>query len=238
MTATPTPASTASGPTPTPTADGFQCYETARTLFTRFTVSLDDRFGPSTVEVIRPHRLCNPANVNGADPTAPDDPEHLVGYIIRQTVPRFAKVTNQVVTDQFGSLTVDLVKPDYLTVPSAKSMTSPPPPLVDPTLNHFKCYRVNHGIRRVPLVTIDDEFGSLRLMVRKPFRLCIPADKNGEGINDPQIPLMCYVVKPAIGEPPFKSSVAPVYVNNQFGQSTHRVDHRRELCVPATLGGP
>jgi len=157
---------------------------------------------------------------------------------IKQTIPKFAKILGLVVTDEFGSLTVDLTKPDYLKVPSAKSVTGPPAPLVDPTLNHFKCYKVKHGIRRIPLVTIVDEFGPLNLQVRKGFRLCVPADKNGEGINDPQIPLMCYVVKPAIGEPPFKSSVAPVYVNNQFGQSTYRVDHRRELCVPATLGGP
>jgi hypothetical protein len=174
--------------------------------------------------------------VNGADPTAADDPEHLVGYVIHQTAPRFAKITNEVVTDQFGTLTVDLVRPDYLKVPSAKSLTSPPPPLADPTLNHFKCYKVKHGTRRIPLVTIDDEFGSLNLRVRKAFRLCVPADKNGEGITDPQIPLMCYLVKPVVGGPRFHPPVDPIYVNNQFGQSTYTIDHLQELCVPATLG--
>ena len=115
-------------------------------------------------------------------------------------------------------------------------MTGPPPPLVDPTLNHFKCYKVKHAIRRVPLVTIDDEFGSLNLQIRKGFRLCVPADKNGEGINDPQTPLMCYTVKPAVGEPRFHPPVDTIYVNNQFGQSTYTVDHLQELCVLATLG--
>ena len=174
--------------------------------------------------------------MNGGDPTAVDDPEHLVGYIMKQTVPKFAKILGLVVTDQFGSLTVDLTRPDYLKVPSAKSVTGPPPPLVDPTLNHFKCYKVKHGVRRIPLVTIVDEFGSLNLQVRKGLRLCVPADKNGEGINDPQIPLMCYVVKPAVGQPRFHPSVDTIYVDNQFGSTSYRVDHLRELCVPATLG--
>jgi len=95
---------------------------------------------------------------------------------------------------------------------------------------------VKHGKRTIPLVTIDDEFGSLNLRVRKAFRLCVPADKNGEGISDPQIPLMCYVMKPAVGAPPFHPPVDPVYVNNQFGQTTYEVEHLHELCVPATLG--
>ena len=48
-----------------------------------------------------------------------------------------------------------------------------------PILFFFKCYKVKHGTRNIPLVTIDDEFGSLSLRVRKAFRLCVPADKNG-----------------------------------------------------------
>jgi hypothetical protein len=121
-------------------------------------------------------------------------------------------------------------------VPSAKSLVAPPPPYTTPGINHFKCYKTAHSTRRVPSVTIADEFGSLTLAVKKPFRLCIPVDKNNEGVLQPMTSLMCYKALTAPGTPKFHGPTGSVFVDNQFGASSFIVDHQRELCVPATIG--
>ncbi len=224
-------------PSPIPSLDPFQCYQIKRVPFAHISgISLNDQIGNSTVELIRPKRVCNPADVDGADPTNVDDPDHLTGYVMKQTTPHFVAVRALTVTDQFGPLTLDLVRPDYIMIPSAKSLVAPPPPYTVPGINHFKCYKTAHANRRVTSLTLDDEFGSLTLALKKPVRLCIPADKNGEGIMEPETSLLCYKALTAPGTPKFRGPTVPVYVDNQFGASTFTVDHQRELCVPATIG--
>jgi len=233
ITPTPTP-TTSTIPTPMP-LDHFQCYEAERGAFSTFAVTLTDRFGTSTATVVRPKRLCNPADKNGEDPTAPTDSNHLTGYIIKQTTPKFAPVRAQTVANQFGSVVLDLVRPDYLMVPSAKSLTGPPSPLVNPVVDHFKCYHVIKAKTRVSNLVIDDQFGTLTEDVKKPFRLCIPADKNGSGIIDPNVSLMCYKTHITPGTPPFRGPTNPVFIDNQFGPDSLIVNHLRELCVPSVL---
>ena len=198
-------------------------------------VSLNDEFGPSTVDLIRPKRLCNPADKNGEDPSAPTDPDHLTAYKIKQRTP-FIKPTNIPVTNQFGTVMVDVVRPEFLFVPTAKSLSAPPPPLANPAVNHFKCYRVVRARTRVPGVTVDDQFGTLVVSVKKPLDLCVPVDKNGEGILDPTAHLLCYKIRQT--SLPFFRGIAPIFINNQFGASTISVDHLRELCVPSTVTLP
>jgi hypothetical protein len=141
-------------------------------------VTLDDQFGDSTVRVRRPKRICNPASKNGEDPTVVNDPDHLVGYPIVQTSPRFHRERNVLVVNQFhplsDPLSVDLVRPDYLLVPSAKTLTPPVTPIV-PSIEHFKCYRVEGARFRLSGVTIADEFGSIVVDIKRPRRLCVPA---------------------------------------------------------------
>jgi hypothetical protein len=244
LTPTPTATATSTVPRPTPTAttlptpnplDHFQCYEAERGPFTTFPVTLTDSLGASTVTVVRPKRLCNPADKNGEDPSAPTHPDHLTGYIIKQTTPRFTRIPAQNVTNQFGTVSVDLVRPDYLMVPSAKSLTGPPSPIV-PTIDHFKCYRVLKARTRASNLAIDDQFGSLSVDVKQPSRLCLPADKNGSGITNPLVPLMCYKTQLTPGSPPFRGPTGSVFIDNQFGSDTLVVNHLRELCVPSFLG--
>jgi hypothetical protein len=238
-TVTVTPTETPGTPTPTVTAtpgmlDHFQCYETPRKPFDVLTgVSLVDQFGASTVKVIRLKRLCNPADKDGEDPSAPSHTNHLAGYIIKQTSPHFKKISDVVVSNQFGTVDVDLSKPDYLLVPTAKSLTGTPDPLGIPVVDHFKCYKARRAKTRVTGLTVIDQFGTIVLDVKKPRRLCVAVDKNGEGVLDPSAALMCYGIRQT-NEPLFRG-LEPVFIDNQFGQITISVDHLRELCVPSTV---
>jgi len=135
-------------------------------------VDLTDRFGPGTVDLLEVRRICNPADKNGEDPSAPASEEHLVGYRLKQRTPKFAPLKRVQIANQLGTITADLARPEYLLVPSAKSRAGTPPPLVAPTVDHFKCYRVRRARTRVPAVHVDDQFGSLDLAIKRPERLC------------------------------------------------------------------
>jgi hypothetical protein len=228
-TVTPTPTIT---PTQTPRPLHFQCYEVHQGPVEQVSVSLDDSLGDSTVTVGAAKRLCNPANKNDEDPGAPTFPEHLIAYKIKQTSPAFVKQLQQTFIDQFGTLVVDLVKPDFLMAPSAKNLTAPPTPIM-PTIDHYKCYKATRDRRRVSAVEVEDQFGIRTLDIKKPVHVCLPADKNGEGIPDPDATLVCYKVRPTSGttRPPSQDIA---FVNNQFGSDVLDLFRPTELCVPAT----
>ncbi len=196
-------------------------------------VSVVDQFGASTVDVRVPKRICNPADKNGEDPSAPSDPNHLAVYKIKQHEP-FGGVFNQIIVNQFGSIEADIIKPEFLFVPSAKDLAVQPPPPMNPPLDHFKCYRMRHARTQVANVAITDQFGSLNLNVRRPLRLCVAANKNNEGVFDPTSVLTCYQTKLAPGTIP---TTAPpsVFVTNQFGPQRFDTFRPVEFCVPSVL---
>jgi hypothetical protein len=118
----------------------------------------------------------------------------------------------------------------------------PPPVAPDPEshdVDHFKCYRIKvdkvagpafpRGIV-TPVYDLFDSTGTRQVPVKKPFELCNPVDKNGEGIKDPDRRLLCYKVKPVTDQ-------KKALVVNQFG--IEELDLRREklLCVPASPSG-
>ncbi len=213
----------------------FQCYDVARTKFDRLAVDLVDDFGPSVTQVRRPRLLCAPVNKNDEDPTAPDDPDHLLGYEIRRTSARFERLVDEIVTDQFGTLVIDLQRPERLLVPTAKDLAGPAASLDPPVVDHYQCYRVRGDRRRVQDVRVEDQFtenGPDVTDVKKPLRLCLPVDKNGEGIIDNAARLMCYLTKPG----PRVNREA--WVQNQFGGGIVEVRRARELCVPLVAPVP
>jgi len=65
--------------------------------------------------------------------------------------------------------------------PCSSTCTCPP---VTPVLDHFQCYATKR--RKFPNqgVTVVDQFGTLEETVRRPEQLCVPTDKDGEGITD------------------------------------------------------
>jgi subtilisin-like proprotein convertase family protein len=215
----------------------FLCYETHHGPIDLENVSLEDQFGlVEDVRLRKPKRLCNPANKNDENMMAPDAEDHLVGYPVRHPE-RFERrkvtVTNQFdeVTPGGEGITVELIRPELLLVPSVKDEDQPViPPFPVPGIDHFQCYRVKGGRTRAN-VSVTDQFGTFDVAVKQPFRLCAPVDKNGEGVSDENGPhLMCYKVRVTSGPKPPEL----VWVGNQFGPDELDVRHVRELCVPST----
>lgn len=150
-------------------------------------------------------------------------------FTIKQTAPRFTRVRDFSVTNQFGTILLDLVRPDALFVPSAKSHTGPIASYT-PAIDHFKCYKARGRFRSGDL-KIDDQFGTIVAAIKRPVRYCAPVDKNGEGIMDPSTHLLCYQVRSPAGAPTHDT----LYSLNQFGQDTFNVFGPREICVPSTI---
>jgi hypothetical protein len=243
-TATPTPTPTSTRtvtptrtptltPTPTPTStlpppEHFGCFEIHRPPLNVEGVVLADHFGPSTVVVQRGKRICAPANKNGEDPTAVSEPEHLIAYTIRQTTPRFFPQKNVPVTNQFGDLVVTISKPDRVLVPTSKSHAGLPPPLPQDAIDHYKCYRVKYANFTRSNVSVETQFGTLDVDIKKPLHLCLPANKNDEGIFDPGHHLMCYQVRGP--RPPTQPTI---FTDNQFVSDQTGILGIRDLCVPS-----
>ena len=227
-TATPTPSSTAtpSGPV------HYQCYELHQGPAAPTAATLNDLFGDSNVDIRRAKRICNPASKNDEDPGAVSAIDHLKGYEISQSN-GFTPIKALQVSNQFGTASFNLARPDYIMIPTSKSLTPNAPP-IDPTINHFKCYAIAHARFRASNIKVDDQFGTLNVDIKRPVRFCAAADKNDEGIIDPASHLLCYQVRPVTGSPRFKGP-GVVYTNNQLGDAANRVFGPRELCVPTTI---
>lgn len=223
-------------PIPTPTPDRlrhFQCYAVRRQPAPDVpALSLDDQFGDGTVSVHRLARLCNPADKNGEDPGAPTDPDHLMAFKIRRAAPRFEPRKVEV-TNQLGTVVVEVRRPTFLLVPTAKSESQPVPPPAPPGVDHFKCYKVKGGRGHPESLEVADQFGTLLVDVKRPRWLCNPADKNGEGIQDPAGHLLCYAVRTAPRVAAFEGTI---WFANQLAAGVIEARRARptELCVPST----
>ncbi len=248
VTSTPVPTATlvlpSETPTPVSTPGGFfpafQCYEIDRASLAEIEdLPVEDRYGATLIDIAgrgKVKRLCNPASVDGQNAGAPDDPNHLVGYVINDREPRTAKIPDQMVTNQFGTLNLTALRPISFLVPSAKSLVGPPAPLDPAPIDHFQCYAVGQaGKARVDDLSVVDQFGAKTLDIKRPSRLCVAADKRGEGVIDPSAALMCYEVRASSGTPAFRGVNGSVYVANQFGPDTLMVTRTTELCVPSTV---
>ncbi|MGH7893566.1 MAG: DUF7450 family protein, partial [Candidatus Binatia bacterium] len=209
----------------------YQCYEIKPALTPAITVTVQDRFTSMTETVRFPHRLCAPADEDGQGLL--DPVQHLVAYVMGGQV--FTGRTGLTVTNQLGTLKLDLTRPNILMLPSAKSLTTVPPPLAPPTIDHFQCYKVKRSRGTTKFVkrtmTIVDQFESQTLTLTKPYLLCAPADKNGEDPTAPAHPthLLCYRAKG------ISFGTLGAHVNNQFGPDDVTLIHRRELCLPASV---
>ena len=214
------------------TCTSFQCYEIKPATIPPTTVTEEDRFGTAAVTLRYPHRMCLPVDQTGegfVDPVP-----HLTGYETLGTP--FTRLRNKTITNQFGSIVLDLARRDVLMVPTAMSLAGPPAPLPLPTIDHFQCYRTKRAkgqprFNRIP-VSVTDQLETVDITLVRPYRLCVPANKNGE---DPTAPshallLLCYRSK---GGPRFGTVEAQI--SNQFGPDGGTLIHRRELCVPSTL---
>jgi predicted dienelactone hydrolase len=224
----------------TPVLDHFMCY-TARTTkktdkFAATSATLADALESGDVTLKKTTALCLPADKNGEGVT--DDCTHLKAYQLKG--PKHAKQAGITVTDQFGTLSLDTTKADRLLVPAAKQLGGVPHEPGD-SLDHFKCYRVKttKGTPRFAKNTradVVDQFESRTYDLKRPSRLCVPADKNGEGIVNGADHLLCYRAKRAKGEPKHAKRKGTIHTRDQFGDEQLDSKAEEELCVPATVG--
>jgi len=96
--------------------------------------------------------------------------------------------------------------------------------------DHFACYKVDEKSKLDrKIVVLSDQFvEDVKVQVRKAREICTPVDKNGEGIVNPRVHLVCYDVK----SPEVVDHL--VEVESQFGVQLLRVkEHMKKLCVPS-----
>jgi hypothetical protein len=227
-----------------PPLDHFQCYQSKTASGTAHFVPIPylvtaDQFGEWRFSVNKPAELCAPADVEGSDATAPSHAEHLESYQIKR-VPgtgKFPKTLRQTVVDAFGTMTVDLLKPERLLVPTAKSLVTPPTAPSSPVTDHFTCYKMRtspHTPKFVPHLAsvVSDQFGALSVNVLKPKKLCVATNvSNTEpGADTHAEHLVCYQAK-------LQSTFTPLraYTANEFGNETLDVKKPLEVCVPAQV---
>jgi probable HAF family extracellular repeat protein/cysteine-rich repeat protein len=121
-----------SDPPPLPAdfvVDHFQCYKAKARPWKGMPnfvpvlgLPLNDQFGAMAVDVRKPMFLCTPVDKNGEDPTAPEHPDRLMCYRVKQVdAVKFAKVTGVFVNNQFGPEQLDVKKPSELCVPAMQA---------------------------------------------------------------------------------------------------------------------
>lgn len=217
------------------TGDHYLCYATrfGRTV----SVNLTDAFDSGAYQSKGSRIVCAPASKDGS-PVA-DPATHLVGYRFSAPLPAHTQRVGLGVDNQFGHFTINTFKSRSLLVPSNKSLPPAPPPsppnltLID--VDHFRCItsRITPGTPGLPagvVVTVADQFGSRTVQVKKFLKLCIPTNKNGEGIKHADRLLMCY----RAARPNPKHQRVDAQFADQFGVQLQRVGRVGELCVPAT----
>jgi hypothetical protein len=148
--------------------------------------------------------------------------------------------TGLVMRNQFGDISVDTIKADLLFVPAALDPMTPPtaPDEGSHDVNHYKCYKVKvtKGTAKFPLgvqVTVADEFTTTKTFdVKRPKHLCVPVDAEGVAIKNAEIQLMCYLAKPAVGQPLHVKQTG-LQEADQLGSRSLGTIREMELCVPS-----
>lgn len=103
--------------------------------------------------------------------------------------------------------------------------------------DHLKCYKAAtaKGTTKfvAQTVTMTDALSAAApLQVTKPDSLCLPVDKNGEGIDDPAAHFECYKVKDDAD-----GGNATIAVSNQFGLWQFIAGKAASLCMPSSRDG-
>jgi hypothetical protein len=180
-------------------------------------VQIDDQFGSQTTDLGTPIRFLVPVDKN--DEGISDPISHLTCYEINDGVAGPPVIS----TNQFGVQPLTLGVPESLCVPTEKLIN---PGLVD--VDHYKCYLAAGQPVDIGVGLID-QFQARSTLVLNPKLFCTPADKNGEGIDDPLNHLTCYDTNP-VGQPPGLMPIA-----NQFVAADQlELSDPNLLCVPST----
>jgi hypothetical protein len=223
-------------------ADDFFCYQikSPRLPSVPPAASLVDQFEMTSTQIHKMRNLCTPADKAGEgvlDPVI-----HQVGYRMRNVpgTPRHVKRTVKI-ENQLGTIFLTTIKPEVLLVPANKNLLSQPPAPDNDAHNvdHYKCYKakVTTGAPAFPrgiLRTVSDQFRgtAATYQFKRPVKLCVPVNKAGEGIKNPDAHLVCYSVRGVSGTPRLPK-VNNIRTASQFGDLTIGTIREKELCIPS-----
>lgn len=205
-------------------ADAFACYDvrTHRPHFAPRAVTLSGGFGTLSAIVDAPRLFCTPADVDGAG--IADAARRLTCYGLRER----ATVNGEVeIEDQVGEQTLSRRHRSLLCVPSAEGGAEPAA-----ALDHSLVDAVTGSARPERIVQLADQYGSGPVRVQRTVWVGFPADKNGEGIPDPDTHLTCDKV------PAGPLASATPEARDQFGALSLTLGRADALCLPARLVAP
>lgn len=235
-TATNTPTDTATPTntptnTPVPLDDAYQCYASKVTVgtpaFTARNATLVDRVDTTNARVRKVSGLCNPVGVDGqpiGDPTA-----HLLCYDARSPRPAGPRPIHQV-TDDFGTLSLEVLKPLELCLPAEKNGV--PSGLTNDPLHCHKA-RIARGTARFAprSASLSDQFGSTTIRVLRPAALCFATSVDGVPPPDADAARLCYKLAPR----PSDVTAHDVTTRDAFGDLSITARRSNLLCLPATI---
>jgi len=269
-TPTPTPTVTPT-PTPVAASLSFQCYKASvakapkgQPQYSQFvartgdvaidTLSSSAPDDQHKLDLKKVSRVCSAANTSGS--AAPPNAAHLNGYqaAISKTNPKqpvFESVTRTFV-NSFGSLTLKLSGVEGVMIPSSHTAGDAGAPPLGSSSSTFKCYKA--AVAKAPkgepafpefvpaTTTIVDFFGGpLLYQLKKPTRVCFPANFNGQ--NPAAVAetkhLLCYqtaLVKTKPAQPKFSKTL--LSTRNLFGAEVLTANSVQELCVSSTVVVP
>ncbi len=165
--------------------------------------------------------------------------DHFKCYQARITrgTPKFLPQT-VTLTDQFETVDTLVRKPATLCNPVSKNTE----PTVDPTA-HLACYATKDSrTARFPKreVIVANQFGEQRVVVQKPYQLCVPTEKGI--VPAPPTPsslavdhYRCYKAKPAKGSPVVDG--VSVTLADQFEARQAIVKKCLRFCTPVSKNG-
>ncbi len=227
--------------------NAFHCYSirenSSAARFAGASVSLADILQPGgEFKVKRPKSLCLAADLNRTGIV--DANTHLLAYDIRADSSTLGPIPlrQQRVENMLSPIFINTSKPDRLLVPTAMDPSAPVavPDDAAHAVDRYKCYRVSVE-RRLPryfpsraVGRISDALELRDYRLKQPKRFCVPVDKNGAGIKNPDAYLLCY------GTKKFKldarhTPVVGIHSANELHTGLFDTRREEEVCVPSIL---
>jgi hypothetical protein len=97
--------------------------------------------------------------------------------------------------------------------------------------DHYQCYSIRDSSGK-PLqtdLTLKDQFRADKAATVRATLFCNPVDKNGEGIPQPKVHLVCYTIKVATPD----KNTYHVKTTNQLETNDYYVSGPQLICVPS-----
>ncbi len=229
--------------TPTPTATTAPTATATRTPTPTTTATRTSTATPTVTRTATPTATATATRTATATPTATRTPT------ATPTPTRTATATaTPTLTATRTRTATPTVTPTATTTATPTLTSTPAPTPTLGTLDHFTCYKAAAtkgsvkfpGIANPPGISLDDQFGSAQVAVKKPKFLCAPTDKNGEDPTAPTHPehLKMYQIKNPL-KPLLPTNIKVV---DQFNPTGLFVNAKKSshLLVPAakSLTGP